>query len=188
MYWGRGENKSTAFSNVLWDLSFYLNDQIQHVVSTLFLKPHFSNGVSQTQWREDGMGPVVFPFNWRGVSHTGTACRGCITRFPGCFWEVSPLWQQHCTASPSAVPASWPCFRTALAVVNSLFGKTIAHSNAVIKIHDGNEKKKSIKSQSLDCTAYCQSLHLAQRRISESNKVKSRGVKLSFLMRVEKDD
>lgn len=87
-------------------------------------------------------GPGCFSFNWRGLSHTGTSRRGYITRCPGCFREVRPRRRQRCAASPSVVLASWPCFRTALPVVNSLFGKTVAHSNSVITVHDGNEKKK----------------------------------------------
>lgn len=68
----------------------------------------------------------------------------------GVLLRGEPAVGQCRAASLSVVPASWPFLRTAPAIVSSLLGKTVAHSDAVIKVHYRNEGEESIKYQSLD--------------------------------------
>lgn len=101
--------------------------------STLFLKPCFPNRISQTQRREIENGPSCsLRQAVRNLTQPGALCFVC---------RVSPLWRHHRAAPPSVIPASWH-LRTALATVSSLFGKIVACSKTMIKVHDGNKKKK----------------------------------------------
>lgn len=148
--------------------------------STLFLKPCFPNQISQTQRREIENGPSCsLRRAVRNLTQPGALCFVC---------RVSPLWRHHRAAPPSVIPASWH-LRTALATVSSLFGKIVACSKTMIKVHDGNKKKKkSIKYQSLDCSFLSVSGPNPEKNQQKKWKMKPRGEKLNFLMYAGKDD
>lgn len=165
------------FQLLLCGLYYYFSYRIHCVIFfPLCFWNHVSqNQVSQTQWKDnehENRRSRSFQLATRNLTH-----RDYMTRCPLlCLNGVAT--SLHCITKCCLV--SGQHFRTGLPVVSSLFGKTVARLNTVIKVQDGNEKRKSVNYHSLNCAPCRQSLDPTQRRIIKEGKNKTHRSKIQF--------
>lgn len=159
-------DKNTVFSiftKALWPLT-------QFQWSLCFWNHPFQTKSASTEKNKMCPTGVILLYRRGGMSHTETPCRGGRSRGPASSLKGKPAVATSLPRIPKCCPASWRLFRTTLPVVSLLFGKAVVHSNTVIKVHDGNEKKNKISVSGH--AAWYQSVAPTQRRIRGRRKNK----------------